>query len=45
VVPYWPHALQHFVITHAPRMLVDRMVWNHHADVRKRALRKKEKAQ
>jgi len=45
VVPYWPHALQHFVMTHLPLPIVERFVFSHHAGIRARALKKKAKAQ
>ena len=45
VVPYWPHALQHFVLTHLPHFIAARIVLGHHQGIRTRALRKKAKAQ
>jgi len=43
VVPYWPHAVQHFVMTALPEFLVSKLVLNHHHGIRKRALAKKDR--
>lgn len=45
VVPYWPHALQHFVICSVPTSLAAMGVLWHHHDIRKKALKKKAQEQ
>lgn len=44
VVPFWVHALQHFVMETAPAGFVANYVLGLHKDIRRRAIRKKNKA-
>merc|ERR1711934_125659 len=41
VIPYWVHALQHYVIESAPIWLVQKLVGSMHVGIKKRALKKK----
>eukprot|EP01026_Neomeris_dumetosa_P041343 TRINITY_DN34256_c0_g2_i3.p1 TRINITY_DN34256_c0_g2~~TRINITY_DN34256_c0_g2_i3.p1 ORF type:complete len:305 (-),score=26.55 TRINITY_DN34256_c0_g2_i3:217-1131(-) len=41
-IPYWTHALQGFVLQHVPRVVLAKVIFQMHADLRKRAYKKKE---
>jgi len=40
VVPYWFHALQHWVVMKAPTFVVSNYVLSHHLGIYKRAMKK-----
>lgn len=42
VVPYGPHAVQHWLMSSLPQPLLEYLVLGHHHGIRKRALKKKE---
>lgn len=44
VSPYWSHALQIWALSHMPEWLVVSLTKNMHLDIRKKAIRKEEKA-
>lgn len=41
IVPYWPHALQHWLVTSLPDWLLERYLLGLHKDLRARAMKKK----
>ncbi|KCV69052.1 hypothetical protein H696_04470 [Fonticula alba] len=43
VLPYLPHALQHFVLESLPLSISSKLVLRHHLDVRRRALKRAER--
>lgn len=42
LVAYWPHYIQYLLLTSVPHFLGQKILYDMHADIRKRALRKKQ---
>ena len=40
IVPYWAHALQHFLMTSLPEFVLSHLVLSHHLDIYKKAMKK-----